>query len=192
MKRMILGLVAGALALAPAQAFAAGESSHVTSPADGSRYVVNALHPGTFTVTGTASNISAVDLRCRKATGEGFTYDGGVLGGGANIPVTGGTFSASGVTLPKNEGPCQLVAVPAGTLPLSVSPYSGPTLRILGYNVLTVGGGPQNGKAYDFYAWVPGFDAAADFDSFGSCGMSDSYLLDPGPPPRIRPDGIHL
>jgi hypothetical protein len=190
MKRITLGLVTAAVAIAPVQAAAAAQSSNVTSPADGSSYVVNVLHPGTFAVAGTASNIAAVDLRCRDATGGGFTYSA-VLGGGANIPVTGGTFTAAAVTLPTNQHPCQLVAVPTGTTPLEVSPFNGPTLRVLGYNLITVNGGPQNGKAYDFYAWVPGFDGAADFDSVGDCALDASYLLDPGPPPGYGQTGFN-
>jgi hypothetical protein len=178
-------VAAASLTFAPA-ALAVGTSS-VSSPSDGATYGYRTAAAPAIAVSGTASGMTRVDLRCAHAFGGTWDYSS-ALAGGTDLTVSGGAFSAPGVTLPTNDGNalCRLVAVPTGTTPTDLTGLTGPTLRLLklddtgGGNVDTLGGS-NNGKLYDFYATAGGTSADAYVDSAGGEGLSYTGLVNGEP-----------
>jgi hypothetical protein len=71
---------------------------------------------------------------------------------------------------------CRLRAVPAGApAPTAgLASFSGPRTGVGFMDTSTAGP-----VTYDFYAIDPQLTAADDYNSFGSCGLADSYVMDP-------------
>jgi hypothetical protein len=63
-----------------------------------------------------------------------------------------------------------LRAVPAGSIPADLSPFSGPVAAIGQSDVFSFG---------DFYTYAQQLTAADDYGSAGACGYCDGYLFDP-------------
>ena len=169
-------LVLGCLAAAPA-ARAAITGSQITTPADPSFFVADETTAGpTFAIGGTATGgnpaTDEVDVRC---------YYGGTSALVAkNVALKSDrSFSVPAADLNKVlDLTCRLRAVPAGTNPSNVTPYSGPLIGVGERDSTTVGGGPNNGHLYDYYLYAPQQTAAFDYESLGSCGLNNGYLFD--------------
>lgn len=167
-------LVVGGLVVSPA-AHAAITGSHITTPSNPSFFIAdNAAASQTFAISGTTSGSAAgekVDIRCYTSS-SAFTM---VAGNVALNPD--GSFSVASANLALLEdGPCQLRAVPAGSTPPDLTPFTGPTIGVGERDNLSIGGGPNNGDVYDYYVWAQQVTAAFDYDSLGSCGIYDGYL----------------
>jgi hypothetical protein len=62
-------------------------------------------------------------------------------------------------------------------MPSNISPFSGPRLRILGFDMVTVSSGANMGKPDDFNASIIGLTALAHFHAFGSDPLGGVNLL---------------
>jgi hypothetical protein len=170
------GLVLGGLAAAPT-ARAAITGSQITTPADPSFFVADETTAGpTFAIAGTATggnpSTDEVDIRC---------YYGGTSALVAkNVPLKADrSFSLPSADLNKVlDLTCRLRAIPAGTNPTNVTAYSGPLIGVGERDSTTVAGGPNNGHLYDYYLYAPQQTAGLDYESLGSCGLNNGYLLD--------------
>ncbi len=163
-----LAAAAAALAIAPT-AGAAVTASQITTPANPSYYVNNDANGQKITISGTSNGTTgdAVDILCYF--GNHFDPVS------ANVPVNAdGSFSTIASLHPVEDTECTLHAVPAGTTPADVSPYTGPTIGI-GENFTYKNGGAP----YDYYDWAQQSKGAFDYQSLGSCGVEDGYLYDP-------------
>ena len=162
------------LALVPS-AQASITRSHVTRPKDPRYLVYNQASPNTFAVKGTTSGgnpaTDTVDLLCFHGT----TYESV----DSVVPLGGdGSFSVPAADLSKIQFKlCRLRAVPAGSVPANLGPFKGPLLGGDARQTYKISGGPNDGVLRDFYIWGQQRAGAFDYDSLGSCGIDDSYLM---------------
>lgn len=179
MTTRLLALGALVLAAVPAAASADISSSQVTAPADGSFLLDNKFSstPDQFHFTGTTSGgapSDTVDVRCY--------YDGGYSTVANGVSLAGdGSFSGDANVSTITGDSCVLRAVPAGSGGDSVSAFAGPRLapsEIRKGNPFT--DISQNNGIWDFYVSSAGLKAFADYDSWQSCGLDDSYAYPPG------------
>jgi hypothetical protein len=177
--RLALLVVAAAAFMLPAAASADIQSSQVTSPADGTFLLDNEFHstPDQFHFAGTTSGGSpgdTVDVRCY--------YDGDWNNVATGVSLAGdGSFSGDADVNKIVGDACVLRAVPSGTNPDVLSAFTGPRLaptEIRKGNPFT--DISQNNGIWDFYLQDAGFKAFADYDSWQSCGLDDSYAYPPG------------
>jgi hypothetical protein len=169
-------LVIGGLVDTPA-ASAAITASQITTPSNPSFLIADEdASSQTFAISGTttggnpASNL--VDVRC---------YFGGTsVKVKGNVPLnSNGSFSVAAADLNKVlELTCQLRAVPAGTKPADVTPFSGPVIGVGDRESSKISGGPNAGKAYDYSFDAQQLTAAFDYASLGSCGLHNGFLYD--------------
>ena len=169
-------LIVGGLAAAPA-APAAITASLITTPSNPSFFVADEdAASQTFTISGTttggnpASNL--VDVRCY--------YGGTSVKVKGNVPLkSNGSFSVAAADLNKLLAlTCQLRAVPAGTKPQDVTPFSGPVVGVGARESSKISGGTNNGKSYDYSLDAQQETAAFDYASLGSCGLHNGFLYD--------------
>jgi hypothetical protein len=170
-------LVIGGLVDTPA-ASAAITASQVTTPSNPSFFIADEdASSQTFAISGTTSGGSPasnlVDVRCYS--GETSVKVKG------NVPLNpNGSFSVAAADLNKLlDLTCQLRAVPAGTKPPDVTPFSGPVIGVGERESSKISGGPNNGKAYDYSLDAQQLTAAFDYASLGSCGLHNGFLYDP-------------
>lgn len=165
----------GGLVVTPA-AHAAITASQITTPSNPSFFVADedaVSQP--FTVSGTTTNGNAgdsVDLRC---------YFGGTsVKVKGNVPLnSSGSFSVPAADLNKILGlTCQLKAVPAGTNPADLTPFSGPLIGVGSRETSRISGGNNSGEAYDYALDAQQGTAAFDYASLGSCGLHNGFLYD--------------
>jgi len=179
MTTRLLALSAFALAALPATAGAAITSSQVTSPADGTFLAANFFdatadqfhYAGT---TGGGAPGDKVDILCYR--------DAGTRAAATNVALApDGSFSGDADVSTITGDSCVLRAVPAGTTPTVVSTFTGPRLAP---TELDTGNAftdiSQSHGLYDWSASDPGFKAYADYNSWGSCGLDNSYPYGPG------------
>ncbi|HUZ14575.1 MAG TPA: PASTA domain-containing protein [Gaiellaceae bacterium] len=150
-------------------------TSNVASPKDGTYLVYNEDAPNTISIAGTSSGTTGnhVDLVCYAGDKTGILA--------SDVPVgSNGSFSVSAAGLKPALlfRTCNLKAVPAGTTPVTLAPFTGPRLYVGDATKSHVSGGPNNGKLYDFYLYFQQPDGGMDYDSLGGCGIDDGYLLD--------------
>ena len=89
-----------------------------------------------------------------------------------------GSFSIAGGDLSQVQfHTCTLRAVPAGSIPGDLTPFSGPVLAVGHRETIRVSGGPNDGAVQDYYLLGQQLSAADDYDSYGSCGLCDANLL---------------
>ena len=168
-------LVAGGLAAASG-AQAAITASQITTPSNPSFFIADEdANSQTFAISGTTTGGNAgdkVDVRCYF--GEGSVKVKG------NVPLSSnGSFSVPGADLNRIlELTCQLRAVPAGTNPADVTPFSGPVVGVGDRETSKVSGGANNGKAYDYSLDAQQLTGAFDYVSLGSCGLHNGFLYD--------------
>ena len=175
-------LVVGGLAVTPA-APAAISATSITTPANPSYFIVdNSASSQNFAVSGTATGATGgdtVDINCYFNLSD-LTQKATVA---SNVPVTNGAFSVSNANLALAEdGLCELRAVPSGSTPSSLTPYSGPTIGVGEHDDFPVATGPNTGTNQDFYIYAQQGTAAFDYYSLGDYGVADGYLysgLDP-------------
>src|SRR6185312_11721413 len=96
-----------------------------------------------------------------------------------NVPLnSNGSFSVAAADLNKLlDLTCQLRAVPAGTKPFDVTPFSGPVIGVGERGSSKISGGPNNEKAYDYVLDAQQLTAAFDYASLGSCGLHNGFLF---------------
>jgi hypothetical protein len=158
-----------------AQAIIGVTSSNVTSPKDVTYLVYNKDSPNTFSVAGTTNGTTGnhVDLICHSGDDTEIVA--------SNVAVSGdGSFSVPAASLEKANlyRVCELKAVPTGTTPDPLTPYTGPRLLVGLNHKYTISSGPNNDKVYDFDTEAQQLDGSFDYDSLGGCGIDDGYMLD--------------
>ena len=172
----VAALVVGGLVVTPA-AHAAITKSQITTPANPSFFVADEdASTQTFAISGTTLGgnpaIDTVDVNCY--------WDGSSVTVAHNVPLSSnGTFSIPNADL--NEPldlTCQLRAVPAGTNPSNLTPFTGPVIGVGERDSDKVAVGPNTGKLTGYYLDAQQKTAAFDYVSVGSCGLNDGYLYD--------------
>ena len=168
---LVIGGLAGA-----SGAQAAITASQITTPSNPSFFIADEdAGSQTFAISGTTTGGTAgdkVDVRCYF--------------GGTSVKVKGdvalnsnGSFSVSAADLNRIlDLTCQLRAVPAGTNPTDVTPFSGPVVGIGDRETSKISGGANNGKAYDYSLDAQQLTGAFDYVSLGSCGLHNGFLYD--------------
>ena len=170
-----VGVVAALAALVTGAAVSAAPASppvvtmtSITGPANHSYYGYD-LDSDTaqLTITGTSDGTTGdmVDIRCYG--GASSTVVASNVAVGAD-----GAFSIGALLHPLQKKLCTLRAVPAGTTPVSVSPFQGPTIGVGQKRTDT------DTTPYDFYIWGQQAKGAFDYDSSTGCGVDDGYLFD--------------
>ena len=156
---------------------AAITASQITTPTDPSFLIADqTAAKQTFAISGTTSggnpSNDKVDVRCYYHATSALVAK--------NVALSSdGSFSVPAADLENVlDLTCRLRAVPAGTNPFDLTPYSGPLIGVGERDSSAVGGGPNNGKVYDYYLDAPQQTAAFDYASLGSCGLHDGFLLD--------------
>ena len=169
-------LVVGGLVDTPS-AGAAITASQITTPSNPSFFVADEdAKSQTFAISGTTSGGNPagnlVDVRC---------YFGGTsVKVKGNVPLSSnGSFSVAAADLNKlHELTCKLRAVPAGTKPADLTPFSGPVIGVGDRESSKISGGANNGKTYDYSLDAQQQTAAFDYTSLGSCGLHNGFLYD--------------
>lgn len=161
-------VVASSVVAASAQA--AVTSSAITAPTAGR--ILNNAGFSTLAVGGTTTGSGNVDLRCYFGPNP---YDYRQLAGGVVATTNFFTQTVSSDALP--AGACTLRAVPAGTQPSDLAPFSGPQLTFEWQQLFSTLAGPNGGQLDDFYIANQQGQAFDDFDSVSQCGLCDARLL---------------
>ena len=169
-------LVVGGLVVTPA-AHAAIAGSRITTPADPSFFIADEnAGTQTFAIAGTTTGgnpaTNLVDVNCYS--------DGSFVTVAKNVSLKpDGSFSLPKANLNNPlDLTCRLRAVPAGTSPSNLTPFSGPVIGVGERDLSKVSGGQNNGKTYDYYLDAQQQAAAFDYTSLGGCGLEDGYLYD--------------
>lgn len=166
----IAGLLAATTLCAAPPASATITTTNVTSPPDRTF----TTSPSTPDVLGTSDGTTGdqVDVRCYEGTDDPIG-----LSVASNVAVASdGSFGLFQDDLNFVAGRlCILRAVPAGTSPADLNPFSGPRVAI-GTAQLSVG--YPHASEFDYYVFGQQLTAANDYFSYGACGLCDSYLLD--------------
>lgn len=168
-------IVIGGFVITPA-AGAAITASQITSPSNPSFFIADEdAASQTFAISGTTTGGNAgdkVDVRCYF--GETSVKVKG------NVPLnSNGSFSVASADLNRILGlTCRLRAVPAGTNPADVTPFSGPVIGVGDRETAKISGGTNNGKAYDYSLDAQQLTGAFDYASLGSCGLHNGFLYD--------------
>lgn len=173
----IVGAVClAATLIAVPSAQAAVTQSHITTPKNVSYLVFNNNSAKSFAVSGTsrASAADHVDLACYHGSSADTLA--------TNVPVkAGGAFSAPAVPLGMPPySACRLRAIPSGTTPGDLAPFTGPAL-MLGMNMLNrYSSGPSAGKLYDYSSYFQQPGGGFGYGTVAGCGVCDGYLTGPG------------
>jgi hypothetical protein len=172
MRALLLAVGAALFMAAPAQAEVT--SSDITTPADAT-FPLDDETGGHVTVSGTATITSTdeqVDITCTYAH-EGSPDN---IGGVSSVPVSDvdGSFSANVPLQSINQFPCRLRAVPAGTIPGDLTPFTGPRVGVGERHLHTVTGGWGN---YSL-AMTP-LSGATVLEDPSFCGSEGIYAMDP-------------
>jgi hypothetical protein len=159
-------------------AHAAITGSRITTPANPSFFIADEdASTQTFAISGTASGGSPatdkVDIRCYYAST--FTAVATSVALHADR-----SFSVPSADLNKIlDTTCRLRAVPAGSSPANLAPFSGPVIGVGDRQSAKVSGGTNNGKVYDFHIDSQQTTAANEYSSVGEGDLYDAFLLDP-------------
>jgi hypothetical protein len=162
--------------LGPPAAHATITASQITTPTNPSFFVADEdASSQTFAISGTTTGGSSgdlVDVNCYFGTTHVTVKK--------NVPLgSNGSFSISGANL---NNPllltCRLLAVPAGTNPSDLTPFSGPVIGVGERQTDRVGFGPNESKAVGYYVDAQQQTGAFDYLSLGACGVDDGYLYD--------------
>ena len=168
-------LVFGGLVAGPA-AHAAITASQITTPSNPSFFIADedrssqTLAISGTTIGGTTGDL--VDVNCYFADTHVTVKK--------NVPVgSGGSFSVRAAALDNAlDLTCRLLAVPAGTNPSDLTPFTGPVIGVGERDSNKVGSGANNGKVVDYLLDAQQQTGAFDYASLGACGLSDGYLYD--------------
>jgi hypothetical protein len=167
-------VVVGGLVVTPA-AHAAITGSTITAPTSPTFFLPDNAASLAFTVSGTTTGSTAgdeVDIRCYFDATDYQTA-------ASNVPVTAsGSFSTTTASLGLLEDSlCQLRAVPAGSTPSDLTPFTGPTIGVGERDDAPLADGPNSGTLVDYYLWAQQSTGAFDYRSLGFCGLFDGYLF---------------
>lgn len=123
----------------------------------------------TRALTGTSDGNAAdtVDIRCESPSTNTDVRSGVAV-------ASDGTFATTVDYTNFEDILCNLIAVPGGTNPGTVTSFTGPLLGIGQYQLYS-----QNGTQTDHYINQPQIGASVDYDSLGSCGLCDQALYGP-------------
>jgi hypothetical protein len=168
-------LIAVLIAVPSAQA--AVTASHVATPTNNTYLMYNHDSPNTFAISGTTTGGTTgdhVDLVCFAGDDHRTVATNVAVNSNGSFSAPGDAHSANSYRL------CNLKAVPAGTTPVDLSPFTGPRLLVGQKETYHVSGGLNNKKLYDYYLYFQQRAGGLDYDSLGSCGIDDGYLLDAG------------
>jgi hypothetical protein len=172
----VVALTVGGFVDTPA-ARAAISASQITTPSNPSFFVADQDGSSqTFAISGTTTGgnpaSDRVDVRCYFA-GTSVKVKG-------NVPLnSNGSFSVPAADLNRViELTCQLKAVPAGTTPVDLTPFSGPVVGVGDRETSKISGGANDGKPYDYSLDAQQLTAAFDYTSLGSCGVHNGFLYD--------------
>jgi hypothetical protein len=162
--------------VAPA-ARAAITGSQITTPADPTFFVADEdAAMATFAIAGTTTggDPATDEIAIRCYFGKSFVKLAGP------VPLNSdGSFAVLLANLNDVlDQTCRLRAVPAGTTPTDLTPYSGPLIGVGERATSRVKGGPNDQKAYDYLFDAQQKTAAFDYGSLGKCGVADGYLYD--------------
>jgi len=166
----------GGFVAAPA-ARAAITGSQITTPSDPSFFIAEEdAASQTFAIAGTTSggNPATDEIAIRCYFGTKYVKLAGP------VPLhSDGSFAVLLANLNDVlDQTCRVRAVPAGTTPTDLRPYSGPLIGVGEHATSVVKGGPNNQKAYDYVFDAQQRTAAFDYASLGKCGVADGYLYD--------------
>jgi len=171
---VLLALAAALLVAVQSPAEAAVTTSNITSPANGTHYMIkDSAPPKTVTLTGTTNGTTGdlVDVRCYEIGST--TWQSAA----DNVPVqANGSFST---TMDSDDpyGRCKLRAVPDGyPVGSSLAGFTGPAVTTEYVLTDKITGGPNAGKMYDYYVEFQGARALNDFASATGPGFWDSRL----------------
>lgn len=159
--------------------------TEITSPANHAVILVNdATEEPQVTVTGKApgaGNGDTVNIFCTRAQAGKATHFSKL--NTTPITVTNQSFSYTGSFKSIGYETCFLRAVPSGTEPADLAPFTGPQIAVdetqdtgLHYQIE---GGPNNGDQFDYYLFATQFQGSDEYLSISSCGLCDSYAIDP-------------
>jgi hypothetical protein len=175
MPRWIFAVLVASIGLgiaAPAQA--AVTKSNVTSPADGSHYLITDAQPETeVPVTGTSNGTTGdfVDIRC-------YTHATQWTDGPEKVAVAAdGSFSTK-ISTGRPYGTCLLRAVPNEIAGFTgdPAPFTGPALTTEWNTSEKVTSGPNAGKVFNLYVLFQGANVMNDYVSATEGGLWDSRL----------------
>jgi Glucodextranase, domain B/PASTA domain len=172
---LLLALAATVMLAGPARA--AITASSITAPTDLSYFVAdNDAASSDVTISGTTSGgnpaSDKIDVRCYYGAGTS------VLVRSARSLNPDGSFSFAAPLGSVANHICVLRAIPAGSFPSDVTPFTGPRIATGQRTTFTVAGGPNVGKVYDFYLWAQQQTAAFEYGSNGSCALFAGHLFD--------------
>ena len=167
-----------AVLVAVPSAQAAVTASSITTPSDPSFYIADNDAPTqTFALSGTTTGGTTgdhVDVNCY--------WGDNVETVAANVAVNGdGSFSVPNADMNGIGGQdqvCRVRAVPAGTTPSDLTPFSGPTVAVGERDTGAIIGGPNDGTTDDYYIYAQQITAADDYLSASACGLDGGYLYD--------------
>jgi hypothetical protein len=169
-------LMVGGLVVTPA-AHAAIAGSRITTPADPSFFIADEnAGTQTFAIAGTTTGgnpaTNKIDINCYS--------DGSSVTIAKSVSLKpDGSFSLPKASLNNPlDLTCRLRAVPAGTNPSNLTPFSGPVIGVGERDLSKVSSGQNNGKTYDYYLDAQQQAAAFDYTSLGGCALEDGYLYD--------------
>jgi len=172
----VVALVVGGFVDTPA-ARAAITASQITTPSNPSFFVADQdAGSQTFAISGTTTGgnpaSDRVDVRCY--------FGGASVKVKGNVPLnSNGSFSVPAADLNRvGELTCQLKAVPAGTTPVDLTPFSGPVVGVGDRETSKISGGANDGKPYDYSLDAQQLTASFDYVSLGSCGLHNGFLYD--------------
>lgn len=173
---LVAALVCGGSVATPA-ARAAITGSQITTPSDPSFFVADqAQATQTFAIAGvtTGGNPATDEIALRCYFGTKYVTIA------SPVPLNSdGSFSLLRANLNDVlDQTCRLRAVPAGSTPADLTPYSGPLIGVGEHATSAVKGGLNNKKIYDYVFDAQQRTAAFDYASLGKCGVADGYLYD--------------
>jgi hypothetical protein len=161
------------------QATASITASSVTGPTSPSFQIYDLDSPNTIAVSGTTNSdlptTDQVDLLCYYGPASASHK---TLATGVSLNPVTGSFSVPAADLNNvKRQACTLRAIPAGSSPSDLTPFTGPVLATGSSQTFAITGGPNTGVLHDYYTWGQQLTGADDYDSYGSCGLCDAYLV---------------
>lgn len=170
----LIAIASAVLVAVQSPANAAVTTSTITSPANGSKYMIkDSAPPKTVTVKGTTNGTTGdfVDIRCYQLGSS--TYQTATN----NVPVqANGSFTTT-MDTDDPYGRCRLLAVPTGySAGATIAGFNGPAVTTEYILSEKLTSGPNAGKTYDHYIEFQGARALNDFGSATGPSLWDSRL----------------
>jgi hypothetical protein len=185
----LASVTAVVFAFAAPTAGAAVTQTNITTPANHAVIVNNDVTgEPQVTVTGTAPGASdgeTINIICTEPA-ETNPSNPPTLNS-SPVAIHNHGFTYTGSFRPIEDHTCVLRAVPTGTTPANLTPFTGPQIAVDENDAGNVGsvedeaivGGPNEGALFDYYFYGAQFQGADDYLSISSCGLCDSYAINP-------------